>query len=378
MGMAQLNTVPIRQPDVIAAQELGRRLGFITAIPQSVHRGSGCYVGIGTLAAGATALGNQVEMILPNIRLGSYLVERYLFNQALRLRREWNYDAIIGFDLDGFALNGRGRVSRIANIKGVLADAVPFERGSTRASMALQARWEAENARRADLVITISEYCKGRLQELCGVRGPIAVVPELIDLNSWRQLFRANPATKPAGEFTVLCVCRFYPRKRVALLLRAAHLLRRQIPELRVRVVGGGQEADSLLRLWRELELESVVTWVGEVPRHELAREYNRADVFCLPSVQEGFGIVFLEAMAAGKPIVAARAAAVPEVVRHGVLVEPDNAEALADGLWWLWRDPSLRFKIQQEQRMAVEEYEMIRVSKRFMGEVARVAHIAN
>jgi glycosyltransferase involved in cell wall biosynthesis len=216
------------------------------------------------------------------------------------------------------------------------------------------------------------------LQELYGVRSPIAVVPELIDLNTWRQLFRANPATKPAGEFTVLCVCRFYARKRVALLLRAAHLLRRQLPELRVRVVGGGPEADSLLRLWRELRLESVVTWVGEVPRNELAREYNRADVFCLPSVQEGFGIAFLEAMAAGKPIVAARAAAVPEVVRQGVLVEPDNAEALADGIWWLWRDPLLRGKIQQEQRKAVEEYEMIRVAKRFMGEVARVARITN
>jgi glycosyltransferase involved in cell wall biosynthesis len=378
MAMAQLNTVPIHQPDAIADRESGRRLGFITAIPQSVHRGSGCYVGIGTLAAGATALGNHVEMIMPNVRLGSYLAERYLFNQSLRLRREWNYDAIIGFDLDGFALNRRGRVPRIANIKGVLADAVPFERGATRASMALQARWEAENARCADLVITISEYCKGRLQELYGVRGPIEVVPELIDLGAWRQLFRANPATKPAGEFTVLCVCRFYPRKRVALLLRAAHLLRRQLPELHVRVVGGGPESDSLLRLWHELRLESVVTWVGEVPRHELAREYNRADVFCLPSVQEGFGIVFLEAMAAGKPIVAARAAAVPEVVRQGVLVEPDNAEALADGIWWLWQDPLLRRKIQQEQREAVEQYEMIRVAKRFMAAVARIARIVN
>ena len=349
------------------------RLGFITAIPQSVHRGSGCYVGIGTLAAGAASLGNSVEMIMPSIRLGSFLAERYLFNQALKLRREWNYDAIVGFDLDGFALSRRGRVPRIANIKGVLADAVPFERGYTRSSMALQARWEAEHARRADLVITISEYCKLRLQELYGVRGPIAVVPELIDLGAWRRLFRENPATKPAWEFTVLCVCRFYPRKRLALLLRAAYLLRKQIPELRVRVVGGGPEAASLLRLWRELRLEHVVKWVGEVPRHELAREYNRADVFCLPSVQEGFGIAFLEAMAAGKPIVAARAAAIPEVVRHGVLVEPDNAEALANGIRRLWRDPVLRSRIQQQQYEDVEEYEMTRVTKRFLQEVGRV-----
>jgi glycosyltransferase involved in cell wall biosynthesis len=350
------------------------RLGFITAIPQNVQRGSGCYVGIDTLAAGAASLGNQVEMIIPSFRVGSLLLDRYLFNQSLKSRRQWNYDAIVGFDLDGFAVSTRTRVPHIANVKGVLADAVRFERGWTKASLALQARWEAEHARRADLVITISQYCKDRLQDLYGVRGSIVVVPELIDLGTWRQLFSAAPVTKGAGEFTVLSVCRFYPRKRLALLLRAAHLLRRRIPELRIRVVGGGPEKASLLRLWHELRLENVVTWVGEASRHELAREYNRADVFCLPSVQEGFGIVFLEAMAAGKPIVAARAAAVPEVVRHGVLVEPESAEALAEGILRVWRDPILRHTIERQQRENVEEYEMIRVTRRFLREVAQLA----
>lgn len=352
----------------------GRRLAFVTAIPQSVHRGSGCYVGIGTLAAGAAALGNHVEMIMPTLRFGSLLVERYLFNQALRWRRRWHYDAIIGFDLDGFALARPAGVPRIANIKGVVGDAVPYERGYTRASMALQARWEAEHARQADLVITISEYCKQRLQELYRVRGPVAVVPELIDLDTWRRLFRENPSTKPEEEFTVLCVCRFYPRKRLAILLQAAALLREQIPKLQVRIVGGGPEAASLRRLWNDLKLEPVVTWVGEAPRHELAREYNRADVFCLPSVQEGFGIAFLEAMAAGKAIVAARAAAVPEVVRHGVLVEPENAEALAEGICRLWRDPRLRSTIADQQRIAVEQYEMLRVTRTFLQEIDGVA----
>jgi glycosyltransferase involved in cell wall biosynthesis len=125
--------------------------------------------------------------------------------------------------------------------------------------------------------------------------------------------------------------------------------------------------------LWRELKLEPIVDWVGELPRYELAREYNRADVFCLPSVQEGFGIVFLEAMAPGKPIVAARAAAVPEVVKHGLLVDPEDFEALADSIWRLWRDPALRATIQQQQRQDVEECGMIRVTTQFLHEVERV-----
>ena len=62
----------------------------------------------------------------------------------------------------------RGRAPRIANIKGVLGDAVRFEHGLTQASMALQARWEAGHARRADLVVTTSHYCKDRLRELYG------------------------------------------------------------------------------------------------------------------------------------------------------------------------------------------------------------------
>src|SRR6185312_15562523 len=92
------------------------RLGFVTAIPQTVHGGSGCYVGIGTLAAGATALGHQVDLVLPTVKLGSFLAERYLFNQSLRFRH-WDYDAIVGFDLDGFALRKNPRMARIANVK---------------------------------------------------------------------------------------------------------------------------------------------------------------------------------------------------------------------------------------------------------------------
>jgi len=355
-------------------EEVSRRLAFVTAIPQTVHRGSGCYVGIRTLLDGVRAAGADVDLITPSVRLWPFSAGRYLFNQAIRLRRDWDYDAIVGFDLDGFALSHRSHRLHVANIKGVLADAVPFESGVTGSSMTLQARWEAEHARRADLVITISDYCKERLRELYKVSGEIVVVPELIDLGAWRKLFDANPGVRQAGDFTVLCVCRFYPRKRLPVLLRAAHLLRREIPELRVRVVGGGPEAGSLARLWRELKLESIVSWVGEVSRSDLAREYNRADIFCLPSVQEGFGIAFLEAMAAGKPIVAARAAAVPEVVRHGILVAPDDVEALADGIWKMWRDPVLRDIVGQRQLIDVEQYEMMKIARLFLETVEQVA----
>ena len=306
-----------------------------------------------------------------------YTATRLLFNEALR-RRKLPGEATVGIDFDGYSIAGR-KNSRphIACIKGVLGDAVRFERGGTRASLALQARLEAKNARRADLVVTISDYCAKRLADLYGVKNAV-VVSELIDLDAWRNAFRTNAATPDQRKFTVLSVCRFYPRKRLDMLVRAAHLLRDRIPQLEIRIVGNGPEYRKLQQICADLRLEKTVRWLGDISMNELAAEYNRADVFCLPSIQEGFGIVFLEAMAAGKPIVAARAAAVPEVVRSGILVEPDSPQALAEGIISTYRDPDLRASLALSGVRHVEQFEMLRVGRQFLTAVASVAPALN
>jgi glycosyltransferase involved in cell wall biosynthesis len=141
-----------------------------------------------------------------------------------------------------------------------------------------------------------------------------------------------------------------------------------------VRIVGAGPQLGALQQMCSELRLEGVVHWLGDLPMSSLAAEYQGAEVFCLPSRQEGFGIVFLEAMAAGKPIVASRAAAVPEVVRHGILVEPDQSEALADGLLRLYRDRSLCETLAAAGRSHVEQFDLHRVAGLFLSELAKVA----
>jgi len=349
------------------------RLQFITAIPAEIRRGSGCYVGTRTLVEGLRRLGNQVDVERPGFQLPVFTATRVLFNETLR-SRDFRVDATIGIDADGYAISGRRRSPpHIACIKGVLGDAVRFESGITCASMGFHAWLEARHARRADLVITISRYCAGRIEELYGVKGAV-VVPELIDLNSWRHLFRSNPGTPDSDRFTILSVCRFYPRKSLHTLLQAAAQLRHAIPRLQIRIVGNGPEGKKLHRIARELQLEGTVCWLGDLPLARLAQEYNRAHVFCLPSLQEGFGIVFLEAMAAGKPIVGVRAAAVPEVVRNGILVEPKNAEALAAGIMRLYCSPDLCHSLALAGYHDVENFDVHRVAKVFFSEVAKVA----
>ena len=349
------------------------KLHLITAIPLNVRQGSGCYIGIRTLVAGLRRLGAEVQMVTPQVGAPFYWAERVLFNEGLRWRT-FSGSATIGIDADGYSVAGRRKSPpHVACIKGVLGDAVGFETGATRASMAFQAKLEAKHARRADLVITVSRYCAQRLEELYHVTNA-AVVPELIDLESWRRIFRAHPAERLHAKFTVLSVCRFYPRKRLDVLLSAAAHLRDIIPELEIRIVGNGPERRRLQGICRDLNLSRTVRWLGDLSIDALAEEYNRADVFCLPSVQEGFGIVFLEAMAASKPIVAACAAAVPEVVRSGVLVEPENADALAEGIARLYRDPDLRQSLSLAGSVDVEQFDMNRVARIFISAMARVA----
>jgi glycosyltransferase involved in cell wall biosynthesis len=369
----ETNTKPPDQPG--GADDVMKALQFITAIPWDVRNGSGCYVGTRTLAEALRATGIRVDVVRPNVTTSVYTLTRLVFNEGLRWRR-FNSAATIGIDADGYTISRKhNSPPHIACIKGVLGDAVRFESGATRASLALQTRLEKRHARRADLVITVSRYCAERLEELYGVRDAM-VVPALIDLKAWRDLFRANPAVAVPGKFIILSVCRFYPRKRLDILLRAAGMLWKTIPELEIRIVGNGPEHDRLKAICRELDLGSVVQWLGDASLTSLAEEYNRCDVFCLPSVQEGFGIVFLEAMAAGKPIVAARAAAIPEVVRNGILVEPDDPAALAEAIVCLYRDSDLRFSLGAAGLRDVEQFEMSRVAAAFLAAIAKVAPV--
>jgi glycosyltransferase involved in cell wall biosynthesis len=341
------------------------RIRFLTSTPLDIRRGSGTYVGIHVLARALEGLGHTVEFETPHVRLPIFTLQRLVFNRSLSA--DTPCDLTVGFDMDGY------RIARapyhVASLKGVIADEVRFESGLTRLTMSVQASRERLHLERAARVLATSRYSASRAQELYALRQTPTVVPELIDLAEWRRLL-AEPQPAGNSRFTVLFVGRFYRRKRVEILLRAAAMLRERIPGLEVRLVGAGPCGPRLRQLSSELKLEGTVTFLGDVSRSQLIAEYHRADLLCLPSVQEGFGIVLLEAMAAGKPIVAARAAAIPEVIPHGLLVEPESAEALAAGIEELYRSPERRAALARTGAAWVEQFDAPRVAQLFLNAV--------
>ncbi len=325
----------------------------MTGTPADVRGGSGTYVGISVLQRAVEELGHEVELLAPGSRGGASLLQRVLFN------------IIVAFDWDGLLLR-RSEALHVASIKGVIAEEATFERGIPWLRLTTEAFLERRHVQRADRVLATSRHSAERLVVDYGLDPELLrVVPEPIDLARWCKTLEDAPRV-PAEAPAILCVAHLYPRKDVATLLDAIA----RLPGVSLHVVGTGPELVRLQKQARRLQLADRVQFLGHVSFDRLAAEYRRADVFCLPSRQEGFGIVFLEAMGAGLPIVAARAAAVPEVVPDGecgILVAPGDAPALAEALQRLLAEPNERRRLGEEGRRRVARYGAPIVAAQFL-----------
>jgi phosphatidylinositol alpha-mannosyltransferase len=163
------------------------------------------------------------------------------------------------------------------------------------------------------------------------------------------------------GRPNVLFVGRLDKRKGFPHLLRAFSLVQGSMPGARLIVVGAydPEEVEEHQRTAEEEQLD--VYFVGRVSDEDLARYYHTADVVCFPSTgSESFGIVLLEAMAAGRPVVASNIAGYREVMRHGIeglLVPPRSDEALAAALIRLLQDEPLRRRLGDAGRARAQRY---------------------
>jgi phosphatidyl-myo-inositol dimannoside synthase len=345
------------------------RFAFLTSTPLSPTEGSGTFVAIDGLVRGLTLLGHMVVIRALDTRTGFHTFDRWLYNAKVALAPP-AADVTVGVDLDGFLWARRRRGPFVVMLKGIIADELKNERGVVRALLAVQARWERSNTARADRVVVPSEYSAAVARDVYDIpRAKLAVVPEPIDLADWRRRFAEAAATRAARP-TVLSVARMYPRKRLDDLLRAAAILRARIPDAQVRIVGEGPESARLRALHRELRLGDAAVLLGEVTRQTLAVEYMSAHCFCLPTVQEGFGLVFAEAMAAGLPVVACRAAAVPEIVedrRTGLLVDPRRPDELAAALETTLTNTKLSEEFGRIAARRVEAFGLEPVARRFL-----------
>jgi glycosyltransferase involved in cell wall biosynthesis len=215
--------------------------------------------------------------------------------------------------------------------------------------------------RQADEIMAVSEFTRQYVIHHFGVdAGHVRVLPNTFDEN------RFTPGPKPVHllarhgimrqQPVLLTVSRLLLSERYKghsqVLAALPHLLT-QFPGLRYVIVGVGDGLPPLAEMVRALGLDDVVIFAGHVPGSELADYYRLCDVFVMPSAKEGFGIVFLEAMGCGKPVVAGNLDGSVDALDHGrlgSLVDPSDPGAIGNAISALlsrrsdhplWLDPA-------------------------------------
>ncbi|GAB6876644.1 glycosyltransferase family 4 protein [Thermaerobacter litoralis] len=246
---------------------------------------------------------------------------------------------------------------------------------------------------RCDVVIAPSRFAARELQAM-GVGQPVTVISNGVDLDRFVPLDRsvreeagvsppAGGATGSGGQdrpVTVLFAGRLSPEKGVEVLAEALAAVLPEEPRLRARIAGDGPLAGVLRRVLAPHIAAGRVRLLGHVPWDAMPGEYHRADLFLFPSPAETQGLVVLEAMATGLPVVAVRAGALPELVRDGesgITVPAGEAEALAGAVLHLARDPELRRRLGEGARAVAAEHEAGRVLAQIVALYGRVVGLS-
>lgn len=222
--------------------------------------------------------------------------------------------------------------------------------------------------------IAVSDTARGFVEGY--FPGDYSVIPNGIDLDWWQR------PVKPIERFSdgrpnVLFLGRLEQRKGLKHLIRAFRLVRQEIPRARLIVVGEGRLRAGFERyVWRH-DLEGDVFFAGFVPAEERRRYFATCDVFCAPSTgQESFGIVLLEAMACGKPIVASNIAGYREVLtnrREGLLVPVKDQDAMAAALVELLSNSARREELAMQGLRTVQQYSWSRVASWILDYIGEV-----
>jgi len=152
----------------------------------------------------------------------------------------------------------------------------------------------------------------------------------------------------------VVCVGRLHPTKGQDTLIRAVAILKNVLPNITIEFIGDGPSKESCLQLARDLGVEDACSFEGDIRHDEVLKRMALATATVVPSRSEGFGLVNIESLAVGTPVVASCVGGIVEVIRDGVdgfLVPPDNPDALAERLLLLLSNPDLRRTMSRNAR---------------------------
>lgn len=208
--------------------------------------------------------------------------------------------------------------------------------------------------RRADSVTAISSYLADAARQF-GYQKKVELLPNGVDLKQFSAR-KKEPRSLPP---TVITVSRLVQKNGVDILIRAVAEVKKFLPDIRCRIIGDGPERKSLERLAKSLGLERACGFYGGVPYEELPGHLAGANVFARPSRSEGMGNAFIEALAAGLPVIGTPVGGITDIIRDGetgLFCRVEDPADLASKIIALLTNPSLVSSIVSNGRKMVEE----------------------
>lgn len=214
----------------------------------------------------------------------------------------------------------------------------------------------------AKAVITPSLAYKSELTKMKVESNKIRVIPYGIDLTKFNSENDGDTFKKRYdcdASSIILSVGRLNYQKGLKYLLKAMRIVMQQVPDVKLVIVGNGEQLTSLRDLSQSLGLENSVIFTGAIPQMEIPEAYAAADVFVLPSIFESFGIALIEAQASGKPVIGTRVGGAPEALqenRTGFLVNPADSKQLGEAIIRVLSDKKLARQMGENGRNFVKE----------------------
>lgn len=237
----------------------------------------------------------------------------------------------------------------------------PMKKNSIRSVLTLEkrkARMLKDALNKVDKVIFVSDWLLKIFDDVIPIRDKSVVIHNGIRLVEFQR--ESIPTIKLKGDFNLLFPGGGKLWKGIDLLIEAVQQVKNEIPDIQLYVTRKVPQNHLIRKMVKGFGLEENVTFSGVLPLQEYRTLLNSIDVLCMPSKEEAFGIAFLEAMAMGKPIIAANMGGVPEFImdgRNGILIE-FSSEEVADAILDLHKNKDLRKEMSRNNLEDIKNFD--------------------
>jgi len=216
--------------------------------------------------------------------------------------------------------------------------------------------------KRADVITAISYYLSDFAKKI-NPKSELLTIPNGVDLEKFRHIPNSE-------ENTIITVSRLVAKNGVGDIVRAVAIVKKEIADIKLIIVGSGPLEKDTRRSIKDLDMEGQVIMTGYQSPENVADYLSKAKVFVRPSLSEGLGTAFLEAMAAGLPIIGTPVGGIPDFLKDGetgLFCKVSDPKDLAEKIVRIFKDEQLREKIiSNAKTLVAEKYDWNIIAKKF------------